>query len=464
MKKLMCSVLALLTVFTCVGCRSRRNPNANTGDDYEVNLHPDTNVTATLRVAVNNYTAELKIVDELGALFKKKYPNVTVKAEPFASGISQQYSSWYNAGDMPDILINNTFDMFTLSDKGILLNLDPYIKAEAADTESDFDLNDYYESYLKMGQENFDGAQYMIARSADRVVCHYNKAIFEAAGVNMDLVKNGWTWDDFFTVCETLRTWYDANEREDYYLLDPYFTWEAVYNPIFEAEGVQYFDADGNVTLDKGDATENALKFIKSMMDKRYAAPISVEQAGMEANKGCILFHSQASSNIATKLQPYYPGQAVEEFYDVVTMPVFEGKEKIGCGAAGYSVYSGSENRDLAWQFLKVLLSKDGQNVMADSGANYVPVRKDMADYKDPANHWGKGFENCNMSAFTYNCGANGDPDWNCYTTFIAQQKPKQATNISNAITSLISSYCNGNSYDTVIRSCVNAIERYIRM
>lgn len=305
MKKLMCSVLALLTVFTCVGCRSRRDPNANTGDDYEVNLHPDTNVTATLRVAVNNYTAELKIVDELGALFKKKYPNVTVKAEPFASGISQQYSSWYNAGDMPDILINNTFDMFTLSDKGILLNLDPYIKAEAADTESDFDLNDYYESYLKMGQENFDGAQYMIARSADRVVCHYNKAIFEAAGVNMDLVKNGWTWDDFFTVCETLRTWYDANEREDYYLLDPYFTWEAVYNPIFEAEGVQYFDADGNVTLDKGDATENALKFIKSMMDKRYAAPISVEQAGMEANKGCILFHSQASSNIATKLQPY---------------------------------------------------------------------------------------------------------------------------------------------------------------
>ncbi len=348
MKKLMCSVLALLTVFTCVGCRSRRDPNANTGDDYEVNLHPDTNVTATLRVAVNNYTAELKIVDELGALFKKKYPNVTVKAEPFASGISQQYSSWYNAGDMPDILINNTFDMFTLSDKGILLNLDPYIKAEAADTESDFDLNDYYESYLKMGQENFDGAQYMIARSADRVVCHYNKAIFEAAGVNMDLVKNGWTWDDFFTVCETLRTWYDANEREDYYLLDPYFTWEAVYNPIFEAEGVQYFDADGNVTLDKGDATENALKFIKSMMDKRYATPISVEQAGMEANKGCILFHSQASSNIATKLQPYYPGQAGILCADFRMKPTYTKKyrrEKFRggtfvCGANALSLYA----------------------------------------------------------------------------------------------------------------------------
>ena len=87
-----------------------------------------------------------------------------------------------------------------------------------------------------------------------------------------------------------------------------------------------------------------------------------------------MLFHSQSSSNVSAKLQQYYPGKAVDEYYDVVTMPVREGNEKIGCGAAGYSVYSGSSNRDLAWQFLKLLLSKDGQNVMADSGNNYVPL------------------------------------------------------------------------------------------
>lgn len=462
MKKILCTVLSLLLAVACVGCGKRKQ--TTTGDDYEVNLHPDTETTATLRVAVSNYNSEQKIVADIGELLKKKYPNVTVKVEPFSSSISQQYSSWYNAGNMPDILINNTFDMFTLSDKGILLNLDPYLKAEAADPESDFDINDYYESYIKMGQEKFDGAQYMIPRSADRVVCHYNKAIFTAAGVDMSLVKNGWTWDDFFTVCRTLRTWYDENGKEDNYLLDPFLTWEAVYNPIFEAKGVKYFDENGNVTLNEGDAAESALSFIKSLIDNRFAAPISVEQAGMEANKGCILFHSQASSNIATKLQPYYAGQNTEDFYDVVTMPVFEGNEKIGCGAAGYSVFSGSENRDLAWQFLKILLSKDGQNVMADCGANYVPVRKDMADYTDPSNHWGKGFENCNMAAFTYNSGADGQPDWNCYTTYISQQKPKQATNISNAISSLISTYCNGESYDKAMSSCVNAITRYIKM
>lgn len=354
--------------------------------------------------------------------------------------------------------------MFTLSDKGILLNLDPYLDAEKKDAESDFDINDYYEAYFKMGQDKFDGAQYMIPRSADRVVCHYNKAIFEAAGVDMTKVRNGWTWDDFLEVCKTLRDWYDSNGRSDYYLIDSYFDWEANYNAIFESYGVEYFGTDGSVTLNKGDAAKNALDFMKSFVNNRYIAPPGVEQAGMTANKGCMLFHSQSSSNVSAKLQQYYPGKAVDEYYDVVTMPVREGNEKIGCGAAGYSVYSGSSNRDLAWQFLKLLLSKDGQNVMADSGNNYVPLRKDMTDYTDPTNHWGKGFEKCNMSAFTYNCGVNGDPDWNCYSTFIAQQKPKQATNISKAIESLISSYLGGASYDTAMKACVNAISRYIQM
>lgn len=451
----------MLCVLSFVGCKKRND--SSVGNDYEVDLHPDTEIAATLRIGVTNSDAEIKIVTDIGALLKKKYPNVRIKPEPFSSPISQQYASWYKVGNMPDIVINNTFDMFTLSDKGILLDLDPYFQAEKEDPGSDFDINDYYESYIKMGQEKFDGAQYMIPRSADRVVCHYNKAIFKAAGVNMDLVKNGWTWTDFFTVCDALRDWYDKNGKEDLYLLDPYMTWEAVYNPIFVSKGVQYFGDDGKVTL-KSDNTEEALKFMKSLIDRRYAAPISVEQAGMQANKGCILFHSQASSNVASKLSEYYKGKDIDEYYDVVTMPVFEGNEKIGCGAAGYSVYSGSENRDLAWQFLKLLLSKDGQNVMADSGANYVPVRKDMADYTNSENHWGKGFEKCNMSAFTYNCGANGQPDWNCYTTFIAQQKPKQATNISSVIESLISTYCTGTDYATAIKECVNSIERYIRM
>lgn len=465
MKKILSFALTLLLALgVATGCGA---PTGNSGSKpSEVNLHPDENVTATLRVAVENYTAEKKIISEIGEILTAKYPNVTVKIETISGGISSQYATWFRNKNVPDILVNNSFDMFTLSDKGLLSDLTPYLEAEAADPESTFDINDYYESYIKMGQANFDGEQYMIPRSADRVVCHYNKAIFKAAGVDMSLVRNGWTWDDFMTVCATLRKYYDSQDSmKAYTLVDPYFTWEAVYNPIFESYGVEYYDENGEVALES-DATENALKFIKSIIDNKYASRPSVEQAGMAGNKGCMLFHSQAASLMATELSVYYPdAEKVSDYYDVVTMPVIPGHEKIGCGAAGYSVYDGSENKDLAWQFLKILLSKEGQNIMADSGSNYVPVRKDMADYTNPENHWGKGYEDLNLSAYTYNCGAGDDPDWNCYTTYIACKAPKYASSVGSALSTLIANYCNGVAdYATSIRSCTNAIRRILAM
>lgn len=465
MKKILSFALTLLLALgVATGCGA---PTGNSGSKpSEVNLHPDENVTATLRVAVENYTAEKKIISEIGEILTAKYPNVTVKIETISGGISSQYATWFRNKNVPDILVNNSFDMFTLSDKGLLSDLTPYLDAEAADPESTFDINDYYESYIKMGQANFDGEQYMIPRSADRVVCHYNKAIFKAAGVDMSLVRNGWTWDDFMTVCATLRKYYDSQDSmKAYTLVDPYFTWEAVYNPIFESYGVEYYDENGEVALES-DATENALKFIKSIIDNKYASRPSVEQAGMAGNKGCMLFHSQAASLMATELSVYYPdAEKVSDYYDVVTMPVIPGHEKIGCGAAGYSVYDGSENKDLAWQFLKILLSKEGQNIMADSGSNYVPVRKDMADYTNPENHWGKGYEDLNLSAYTYNCGAGDDPDWNCYTSYIARKAPKYASSVGSALSTLIANYCNGVAdYATSIRSCTNAIKRILAM
>lgn len=465
MKKILSFALTLLLALgVATGCGA---PTGNSGSKpSEVNLHPDENVTATLRVAVENYTAEKKIISEIGEILTAKYPNVTVKIETISGGISSQYATWFRNKNVPDILVNNSFDMFTLSDKGLLSDLTPYLEAEAADPESTFDINDYYESYIKMGQANFDGEQYMIPRSADRVVCHYNKAIFKAAGVDMSLVRNGWTWDDFMTVCATLRKYYDSQDSmKAYTLVDPYFTWEAVYNPIFESYGVEYYDENGEVALESA-ATENALKFIKSIIDNKYASRPSVEQAGMAGNKGCMLFHSQAASLMATELSVYYPdAEKVSDYYDVVTMPVIPGHEKIGCGAAGYSVYDGSENKDLAWQFLRILLSKEGQNIMADSGSNYVPVRKDMSDYTNPENHWGKGYEDLNLSAYTYNCGAGDDPDWNCYTTYIARKAPKYASSVGSALSTLIANYCNGVAdYATSIRSCTNAIRRILAM
>ncbi len=458
---LACAVTAV-SVFGAAGCGGGRElpPDA---DPDQIDLNIDSDISATITVACENYDDEKNIVKAVAAELNKTYPNVKITLDPFSGDISSTIVKKYNANIMPDIFICNSFDMFTLSDKNIMLNFTPYMQAE--EKAGTFDTSEYYDAYMKLGQEGFNGKQYMIPRSADRVVVHYNKDIFKKAaaytGVDiLSVVQNGWTWEEFDTVCTALRKYYDENGMKSLYLIDSYMTWEAVFNPIIESYGGKYFDENGDFALDSPEA-ENAYKHMKSWIDKRWVAPLTVNPANFAGGQGCMLFHSQALSMTESKLRQTYgfdKSVDMSQYYDVVSMPVMESNPLIGAGAAGYCAYRGTENPLLVWKFMKTLLTREGQNALADTGCTYVPVRKDMADYTDPANHWGAGYQNYNLSAYVYKVGgigADGEPedDWNCCTDYFAVKKPKHASKLNSAVSSSISSYMNGKSFDTVMQS-----------
>ena len=460
MKKFICLILSVLLAVAAVGCKSRRRPQVS--DDYEVNLHPDANVSATLRVATTNFDGEKKIISDIGALLKKKYPNVKVKIEPFSGAISTQYASWYNAGDVPDILINNTFDMFTLSDKGILLNLDPYLDAEKKDAESDFDINDYYEAYFKMGQDKFDGAQYMIPRSADRVVCHYNKAIFEAAGVDMTKVRNGWTWDDMLAACAKLRTWLDANGMSGVYCLEPNLTsWLSTSVPMLATFGNDVISESGkNVIAEAG--TAETLNLLREMVEKRYIPDSQTTVgSGFEQGSCAMYFQSMAISQLANKKVFWKDGKFDAGKLDLVTFPLIgvgeEGakdysKAKIGAGIAGYCISRTSSNKSLAWAFLRYLLSKGGQQEMALNGLNLASIRKDLTDPKTA--NWGKGYDALNLEAYTWGSEYKMSPEFFQYTKIGAKK------GIDTAIKELFVDGTNMKvTVDKAISNCKNAID-----
>ena len=96
--------------------------------------------------------------------------------------------------------------------------------------------------------------------------------------------------------------------------------------------------------------------------------------------------------------------------YDIVTFPLIGDDPHIGAGAAGYSIYAGSKNRDIAWKFLSFMISKDGQNALARAGLTLAPLRADMQDPN--LNDWGKGNENINMAAYTWRPELNYATSW----------------------------------------------------
>ena len=455
--------LALGAVVLCAaflgGCNS-----GGPGEQGDISIRVDKNTTAELTVAVKNSDEEIGVIRSVAEVFNQTYPNITVKTEPFTGETYSYMMQVVKKTKSPDIVIATSFEMFQLMNSNVIRNLQPYIDAETQANE--FDLNDYYGTFFRAGQENFEGNQYLIPRSADRVVCHYNAAIINRANAwyktsdlynaskceNLnDLIVNGWTWEDFDFVCSVLRGYYDSdNNTKDAYLFDSSFEWEAVWNPILTSYGVDYIGADKTVNINSQN-TRDALEFMKTFVTKRYTSTVSSNFYG---GKGAFFFQSQSAKNVAERVganNVYINGSSGDtykdlcdrkeysEYYNCVTVPVKSGAEKIGAGVAGYCVSVKSKVPDIAWKFLKCMLSQEGQNAMSkDSKLNYVPVRKDMADSSQW--NWGKGLDGINLSAYTYMTGLGTDADWNCFTDFFLV-KPTQAMNLLSDVKTMVTSY-----------------------
>jgi ABC-type glycerol-3-phosphate transport system substrate-binding protein len=420
------------------------------GDDgtptYAVEINPDKNAALELTVSVSGDAHERKIIEELGKGFQKEYPNITFKIDPISGNIYDTVMGYYRANRMPDLLMANSFSMLTLGAAKVVAGLDPYIEAETQN--GTFDADDYYADFWKLGQRNFDGTQWMVPRAADQVVVHYNKSILRAAGVDLDpattKVKNGWTWRDFLDVCARVRSYYDGHGMGNLYLIDSYLNWEANFNAILRSCGAEYW-GEGDAGAIVSENTKTALNLMKDLVEKKYTAKFSgASQANFDGGQGAFLFHSRASSltwNILKEVTAVKNelggGAAPEDIYDVATFPLIGDSPKIGAGAAGYCVAAtiDASRRDYAWQFLKFMLSRDGQNIIAECGANYPPIRKDMADPTAEGVSWGLnlGF---NLDAYTW-AARQG---YACATDFILK-RPAMAQDLIDAVNTMIKNY-----------------------
>ena len=267
-------------------------------DDIIVDLDPNTE--GTISLGYKNENNEDKIAQKLAESFNRKFPNVTVQLTAFTGETSTAIDRLYRAGEMPDVFLTNSFDMLAIDAKyeNLLLDLNLFIEKEEA--AGLFNRNDYYSTWWKLGQRNFDGPQFMVPRAADRVVVHYNKQkIKEAeAAIGEDIlvhIKNGWTWDDFNKVCALLKK---ANPSA--YIADSNMDWEAVYNPILTYFGAKYFDDAGELAIDSPE-TKRALDFIKGWVDNGYVAPPNGGQAAdFDYGRGYMHFQIPTGRNTMT--------------------------------------------------------------------------------------------------------------------------------------------------------------------
>ncbi|MBQ6727755.1 MAG: sugar ABC transporter substrate-binding protein [Clostridia bacterium] len=442
-KKIVSCLIAAVMFLGVSACGPSPSPDE---EIREVNLYPDKGTVAEISILIpGGNSNERTMVEALIEDFNMEYPNVSIEYNYISvSNYESTIRNLASSGTLDDIVWSNSPDFYYLVDKKLVYDLNPYV--EASKEAGIFDLQeDFFHEFFGMG--SLGGKLYCVPRSADTVITFINTEIFNNAGVDMSLVKNGWTWDTFLSVCEQIRTYFDNNGMADRYVLDANLdVWLAVCYPMLRSYGAEVIDENGNVAIDSA-ATRECVAMVREMVRKRYIVDSQMASgSSYEAGTSAMLFQSSSVSHYAERL-------ALKGKVDVVSFPLIDIKNtpKIGCGIAGYCISKTTKHPDICWAFLNYMISYDGQQKMALNGLNLASVRKDLSD--PTVANWGKEYPTLNMAAYLFGS------EYKIDTSFLSRIDSSMKTGVSTAVQDMFHSATNSTKdLEKAVRDCYNQI------
>ena len=392
----LCALALLVTgIFSLPACSV--GMDLKDPDDYVPgDVAPE--ISATLRVAMLNTTQEEELMDELAAGFNVIYPNVdfeSTKLTTYESGIAQTIATGTNLDVIwvPDAYVTS------LADQGLLYNLEKYM--EKSEKDGLFDPDDYQPAMMQLGQYKHGSdpentAQYFLPRDYSKIVTYINTALVEKYAPEFDVQyyvehMDEWTWDVMLDLCGQLQKGM-ANEQTKPRIVEAMWRWLILFYGLVRAEDGVYLDASGSAVLDEG--FQNALNLVRDLIDKGYT---TFDTNLTELNR----FHS-AQSVIAFQSRPYLATAVVlEDDLEILPFPAIGDDPKVGTGTTGYGICTSSENPDLAWEFIRYMMSANGQTVLSETG-KAVPSMISLQTGENPG--WKQFYSqyNYNHDAFVF--------------------------------------------------------------
>lgn len=295
--------------------------------------------------------------------FEEKNPGVKIEAVDLGSAGTSDYvtnlaTELSGSGTDFDIATIQSVPQYaTLVSKGVLEPLNSYIEKAGVNTE-------LYGGLVE--QVTIDGNVYELPFRSDFWILYYNPAVFEKQGVAAP--TNDMTWEDFDRMAREVA---DPTPGQEIFG-SHYHTWRScVQCPAI---------LDGANTL--ADGTYDFTKPFYDMVVGQMNDGICRNYAELKTSS---LHHSDAFGQGNTAM--YYMGswqiqdfingiqagehQALKDNWKIAKMPHAEGVEPgstIGTITA-VSVVAASDQKDLAWEFVKFITSEEGAKIIAETGS-----------------------------------------------------------------------------------------------
>lgn len=247
--------------------------------------------------------------------------------------------------------------------------------------------SDFYDSIIEMTKcKTGSNEVYWAPRDYNKVVCAYNKKIFDIA--ELDYPSDDWTWTDFVNTCNALNDKADVIKNQythlsTFYPVDLNLTFTAVYYPILKSYGVDLVDKTtrtcfGN-TPEALETAKSAWDKLLSLVDNKLSAPPAGDKVPFTNKQAGMMF-------IVRPNLPTYVHSLGEDAIDFVSLPTYDdngtNKSYIGMGCSGYGITTAcpDSKKDFAWDFLKYIISEKGQNDFSEAGSGIPCLRKLASD------------------------------------------------------------------------------------
>ena len=351
------------------GCKS--------GEDY----NPD---KANIEVAM--LASERKTFEAVEDLYEKENPGVNIVIKTYTDYTGQMNN--YVKNGWPHIVFTAGDQHAGYSGAGHFIDLKTL---DEKDDSWSFEESDIYDVLLESTHFSpTDTGYWFMPRDYNIPTIFVNKKHFEYAGIDFEEVKKNWGVEKFLEVCETLKAAYataddgDLNNLQAGFLPTAYPLELDAVNPA-NFQGI--LESWGGKNLDTTKSTVEEICSFTS--DASVAAYVKFQNTFYGNNQYCdptdthsCLFNAKQAAMLLA-VRPSVAAIPRDIDYDFLPNPF----PVAGVGCGGYAItkqaeedtFEGKKYTDYCWDFLKFLVSKEGQNALSSTGL-VTPAIESLAE------------------------------------------------------------------------------------
>jgi len=312
--------------------------------------------------------------------FNEAYPDITVEFVNYSpSEVAQNLALAIQGGTgAPDVALMETNQVPRIVELGGLVDLTDRLEP---------DLADFNAPALAAGVK--DASYYAVPWDVGPVVLYYRRDIFEAAGLPSEpeavdeLVA---TWDDFFAVCQTIKTetglpCFSLNRASNY---------GDIWTNILWSQGIGWWDEQDNLTINTPAHVE-ALEILGRFWEADLVSDDLEWTDGWYATLNETALEGGTVPPVATLPIAGWMGGFLKNWaapdttglWGVVRLPAVasDGVRSSNQGGSSYTIPAQSANIEAAWAFINFVNSTESQLALFEYG-DIFPAR--LSAYESP--------------------------------------------------------------------------------